>query len=199
MCARQPAASTERAACWKCTLFDMSHEQPQFEQLLFRSPAGVASIPTTQCRLYSGQGRHNAPCSTSELDVADVPASDAPLNSDPLRADRSLWSALLTFALALRATKASGQTKRHPSSARGSSTRSRHKLVPDDAQDGNGKEAAELYCATFQNARITTDTPMVVQFEIEGKKIMGLNGGPMFKKNPSISLFVTCAVASASE
>lgn len=33
---------------------------------------------------------------------------------------------------------------------------------------------------------------MVVQFEVEGKKLMGLNGGPMFKINPSISLFVTC-------
>jgi predicted 3-demethylubiquinone-9 3-methyltransferase (glyoxalase superfamily) len=31
-----------------------------------------------------------------------------------------------------------------------------------------------------------------VQFEIEGTKVMGLNGGPMFKINPSISLFVTC-------
>lgn len=33
---------------------------------------------------------------------------------------------------------------------------------------------------------------MVVKFELEGKAIMGLNGGPMFKINPSISLFVTC-------
>jgi predicted 3-demethylubiquinone-9 3-methyltransferase (glyoxalase superfamily) len=33
---------------------------------------------------------------------------------------------------------------------------------------------------------------MVVMFEIEGKKIMGLNGGPMFSINPSISFFVTC-------
>ena len=33
---------------------------------------------------------------------------------------------------------------------------------------------------------------MVVQFQIEGKKIMGLNGGPNFKITPAISLFVTC-------
>jgi predicted 3-demethylubiquinone-9 3-methyltransferase (glyoxalase superfamily) len=59
--------------------------------------------------------------------------------------------------------------------------------------DGNAKEAATLYGSIFNNARITTDTPMVVQFEIEGFKIMGLNGGPMFKINPSISLFVNCA------
>jgi predicted 3-demethylubiquinone-9 3-methyltransferase (glyoxalase superfamily) len=59
--------------------------------------------------------------------------------------------------------------------------------------DGNAKEAATFYCTVFSNSKITTDTPMVVQFEIEGKKLMGLNGGPHFKINPSISLFVTCS------
>lgn len=59
--------------------------------------------------------------------------------------------------------------------------------------DGNGKEAAELYCSVFANSKITTDTAMVVKFELEGKTIMALNGGPMFKKNPSLSLFVTCS------
>jgi predicted 3-demethylubiquinone-9 3-methyltransferase (glyoxalase superfamily) len=34
---------------------------------------------------------------------------------------------------------------------------------------------------------------MVAMIEVEGKKIMLLNGGPKFKINPSISLFVTCA------
>jgi predicted 3-demethylubiquinone-9 3-methyltransferase (glyoxalase superfamily) len=54
------------------------------------------------------------------------------------------------------------------------------------------KEAATFYCSVFNNAKIIADTPMVVKFEIEGKVIMGLNGGPMFKINPAISLFVTC-------
>lgn len=58
--------------------------------------------------------------------------------------------------------------------------------------DGRAKEAADFYCSVFSNSKVTTDTPMVVQFEIEGKKLMGLNGGPMFTINPSISLFVTC-------
>lgn len=58
--------------------------------------------------------------------------------------------------------------------------------------DGNAKEAAEFYCSIFDHSKITDDNPMVVRFEIEGKLIMGLNGGPMFKINPSISLFVTC-------
>ena len=58
--------------------------------------------------------------------------------------------------------------------------------------DGNAKAAAEFYCSIFNHSKIINDTPMVVRFEVEGKLIMGLNGGPMFKINPSISLFVTC-------
>jgi predicted 3-demethylubiquinone-9 3-methyltransferase (glyoxalase superfamily) len=62
--------------------------------------------------------------------------------------------------------------------------------------DDQAKAAAELYCSVFKNSRITTDTPMVVMFELNGKKIMGLNGGPMFKMNPSISLFATFETAT---
>jgi predicted 3-demethylubiquinone-9 3-methyltransferase (glyoxalase superfamily) len=58
--------------------------------------------------------------------------------------------------------------------------------------DGQAKAAAELYCSLFTNSRITIDSPMVVNFELGGKKFMGLNGGPMFKVNPSISIFVLC-------
>lgn len=56
--------------------------------------------------------------------------------------------------------------------------------------DGKAKEAAEFYSSVFKNSRILYDSPVVVQFEILGKRIMGLNGGPIFKINPSISLFV---------
>jgi predicted 3-demethylubiquinone-9 3-methyltransferase (glyoxalase superfamily) len=56
--------------------------------------------------------------------------------------------------------------------------------------DGNAKAAAEFYCSLFPQSKITVDTPMVVNFEINGQKFMGLNGGPMFKPNPSISFFV---------
>ena len=65
-----------------------------------------------------------------------------------------------------------------------------NKIYPCLWYDGKAKEAAEFYCSVFENAKITADTPMVVTFEIFGKKIMGLNGGPMFEINPSISLFV---------
>jgi predicted 3-demethylubiquinone-9 3-methyltransferase (glyoxalase superfamily) len=58
--------------------------------------------------------------------------------------------------------------------------------------DNQAKTAAEFYCSIFSNSGILEESPIVVQFEIEGTKIMGLNGGPMFKIDPSISLFVTC-------
>ena len=58
--------------------------------------------------------------------------------------------------------------------------------------DGEAKEAASFYCSIFNNSAITVESPMVVKFIIEGKTIMGLNGGPMFKINPAISFFVTC-------
>ena len=58
--------------------------------------------------------------------------------------------------------------------------------------DGQAKAAAKFYCSVFSNSSILQESPIVSHFEIEGKKIMALDGGPMFKINPSISLFVTC-------
>jgi len=58
--------------------------------------------------------------------------------------------------------------------------------------DGQAKSAAEFYCSAFGNSKITSESAIAIQFEIEGTKIMGLNGGPIFKINPSISFFVTC-------
>ena len=58
--------------------------------------------------------------------------------------------------------------------------------------DNQAKEAATFYCSIFKNSKITSDNPIVTKFELEGQPMMGLNGGPMFKINPSISLFVTC-------
>jgi len=57
--------------------------------------------------------------------------------------------------------------------------------------DGQAKAAADYYCSIFKNSKITIDTRMVVNFELNGKKFMGLNGGPHFKINPAISISVT--------
>lgn len=58
--------------------------------------------------------------------------------------------------------------------------------------ENQAKAAAEFYCSVFDNARITELSDLVVRFELDGAKVMGLNGGPEYKINPSISLFVTC-------
>lgn len=58
--------------------------------------------------------------------------------------------------------------------------------------DGNAKQAAEFYCSVFKNSKIITDTPMVVIFELNGKKFMGLNGGPHFKFNEAVSFVIDC-------
>jgi len=58
--------------------------------------------------------------------------------------------------------------------------------------DGQAKAAATFYCSVFKNSKIMSDTPMVVTFELNGNKFMGLNGGPQFKFNEAISFVVNC-------
>jgi predicted 3-demethylubiquinone-9 3-methyltransferase (glyoxalase superfamily) len=58
--------------------------------------------------------------------------------------------------------------------------------------DGQAKEAAEWYCSIFGNSKITSENELVVTFESDTQKFMCLNGGPIFKFNPSISIFVVC-------
>ena len=58
--------------------------------------------------------------------------------------------------------------------------------------DGQAKAAADFYCSIFENSKVTVDTPMVVNFELNGKKFMGLNGGPQYKFSPATSFVVEC-------
>lgn len=67
-----------------------------------------------------------------------------------------------------------------------------HNLHPCMWMNGNTKEAASFYCSLFANSSITTDTPMVVKFQVNGELFMLLNGGPQFQLNPSISFSVIC-------
>src|SRR5690606_15500688 len=53
-------------------------------------------------------------------------------------------------------------------------------------------EAAEFYCSVFHKGRITAQTSLATTFELDGHKFMGINGGPMFQKNPSVSFFLSC-------
>ena len=57
--------------------------------------------------------------------------------------------------------------------------------------DGDAKESAGFYCNVF-NGKITADTPMVMNIDLFGQKLMLLNGGPHFKKNASVSFMVIC-------
>ncbi len=72
--------------------------------------------------------------------------------------------------------------------------------------DGKAEAAATLYISLFENSRLgnisrygsegadihrqPVGQAMVVEMELAGCKINALNGGPMFKINPSISFFV---------
>jgi predicted 3-demethylubiquinone-9 3-methyltransferase (glyoxalase superfamily) len=70
--------------------------------------------------------------------------------------------------------------------------------------DTQAEEAANFYVSIFKNSRITSishypeGTPgpvgqvMVVNFELDGKKFIALNGGPTFKFTEAISLLVNC-------
>jgi predicted 3-demethylubiquinone-9 3-methyltransferase (glyoxalase superfamily) len=56
--------------------------------------------------------------------------------------------------------------------------------------NGNAKEAAALYCSVFENSKINSENNVVVELELSGRRFIGLNGGPLFTKNPSVSFLV---------
>ena len=73
--------------------------------------------------------------------------------------------------------------------------------------DRNAEEAAKHYTSIFKDSKILSTTHygeplhpqhppkgtvMTVEFEIEGRRFLALNGGPQFKFNESISLIVNC-------
>lgn len=71
--------------------------------------------------------------------------------------------------------------------------------------DMNGLEAAEFYCGIFPNSEITNtmysnqagandrDTPVTVDFTLDGTPFTIINGGPQFPFTEAMSLFVACA------
>jgi predicted 3-demethylubiquinone-9 3-methyltransferase (glyoxalase superfamily) len=74
--------------------------------------------------------------------------------------------------------------------------------------DGNAEEAANFYVSVFKNSKIRgisrypksaekaagrpAGSVMTVSFELEGREFVGLNGGPIFKFNESVSFVVHC-------
>ena len=82
------------------------------------------------------------------------------------------------------------------------------KITPMLWFDTQAEEAARFYTSIFDDSKIQNITHygeagaqasgrpkgsvMTVEFEIEGQKFVGLNGGPQFKFSEAISLVVNC-------
>jgi len=70
--------------------------------------------------------------------------------------------------------------------------------------DTQAEEAANLYCSIFPNSKITkiarnteaapgpTGGVLTVEFELDGTKVIALNGGPHFKFNEAFSFTIDC-------
>mgnify|MGYP001156524886 FL=1 len=61
-------------------------------------------------------------------------------------------------------------------------------IYPSVWCNNNAREMADFYASVFPETRITDENPVVVMLEISGQRLMLLNGGDMFRPNPSISL-----------
>lgn len=72
------------------------------------------------------------------------------------------------------------------------------KITPFLWFDDQAEGAMEFYTSIFKNSKVLSVTPgpngkaMSVNFELEGQEFIGLNAGPQFKFNESISFFVRC-------
>jgi predicted 3-demethylubiquinone-9 3-methyltransferase (glyoxalase superfamily) len=78
------------------------------------------------------------------------------------------------------------------------------KIVTNLWFDTEAEEAAEFYISVFKNSRIVhvahypENAPreagmvMVVEFELDGQRFVGINGGPEFKFDEAMSLQINC-------
>jgi predicted 3-demethylubiquinone-9 3-methyltransferase (glyoxalase superfamily) len=80
----------------------------------------------------------------------------------------------------------------------------RPKIVPNLWFDTNAEEAASFYVGLFPNSRVVnvthyTDagpreagTVMTVEFECDGQRFVGINGGPEFTFDEAVSFEILC-------
>jgi len=87
-------------------------------------------------------------------------------------------------------------------------TRITQKITPCLWFDDRAEEAAKFYCSIFKNSSIGKITQydeeaskvsgraagsvMTVEFQLEGQKFVGLNGGPHFRFSEAVSFIVNC-------
>jgi predicted 3-demethylubiquinone-9 3-methyltransferase (glyoxalase superfamily) len=63
--------------------------------------------------------------------------------------------------------------------------------------DTQAEEAMNLYVSTFPGSKVLSVSRaqkkvMSVQFELAGQRVLGLNGGPLYKFNEAVSFMVGC-------
>jgi predicted 3-demethylubiquinone-9 3-methyltransferase (glyoxalase superfamily) len=77
------------------------------------------------------------------------------------------------------------------------------KIVTSLWFDSEAEEAAEFYASIFENSRIVgkqrypegtgpAGKVMTVEWELDGQRFVGINGGPQFKFSEAISLQIDC-------
>lgn len=78
------------------------------------------------------------------------------------------------------------------------------KITPNLWFDTEAEEAADFYLSVFDNSRIVSvthytegaprpaGTVMTVEFEIDGQRFVGINGGPQFKFDEAVSFAISC-------
>ena len=78
------------------------------------------------------------------------------------------------------------------------------KITPNLWFDTDAEEAAEFYVSVFKDSRIVNKTHyneagpreagmvMTVDFELNGQRFTGINGGPDFKFDEAVSFLISC-------
>jgi len=79
------------------------------------------------------------------------------------------------------------------------------KITPNLWFDTEAEEAAGFYTSVFENSRIVhvsryteagprpAGTVMTVEFELDGQRFVGINGGPQFTFSEAVSFQISCA------
>jgi predicted 3-demethylubiquinone-9 3-methyltransferase (glyoxalase superfamily) len=78
------------------------------------------------------------------------------------------------------------------------------KIIPNLWFDTEAEEAADFYISVFKNSRIVyvthyteagprpAGTVMTVEFELDGQRFVGINGGPEFTFDEAVSFQISC-------
>jgi len=79
-----------------------------------------------------------------------------------------------------------------------------HRITPNLWFDGQAEAAADFYVSVFKDSRILSvsrypegapgpaGTVMTVDFELEGQRFVGINGGPQFTFDEAVSFEIRC-------